>query len=64
MGGKTPREWVLEIACGREYGAREEVIEMIDDDTGTTYVRDRVNHSITLETQGSGPEAGSPRDAG
>jgi hypothetical protein len=44
--------------------AREEVIEMTDDDTGTTYVRDRVNHSITLETQGSGPEAGSPRDAG
>ena len=44
--------------------AREEVIEMTDDDTGTTYVRDRVNHSITLETQGSGPEAGSSRDAG
>jgi hypothetical protein len=43
---------------------REEVIEMTDDDTGTTYVRDRVNHSITLETRGSGPEAGSPRDAG
>ena len=43
---------------------REEVIEMIDDDTGTTYVCDRVNHSITLETQGSVPEAGSSRDAG
>jgi hypothetical protein len=41
---------------------REEVIEMTDDDT--TYVRDRVDYSITLETQGSGPEAGSPRDAG
>lgn len=43
---------------------REEVIEMADDDTGTTYVRDRVNDSITLETQGSGPEARSVRDAG
>jgi hypothetical protein len=42
---------------------REEVIEMTDDDTGTTYVRERVKHSITLETQGSGPEAGSPRSA-
>jgi hypothetical protein len=42
----------------------EEVIEMTDDDTGTTYVRDRVNHSITLETQGGGPEARSIRGAG
>jgi hypothetical protein len=43
---------------------REEVIEMTDDDTGTTYVRDRVNDSITLETQGGGPEATSIRSAG
>jgi hypothetical protein len=44
---------------------REEVIEMADDDTGTTtYVRDRGNDSITLETQGSGPEARSVRGAG
>jgi hypothetical protein len=43
---------------------REEVIEMTDDDTGTTYVRNRGNDSITLETQGSGLGARSVRGAG
>ena len=42
----------------------KEVIEMTDDEPGTTRVLYYVNDSITLETEGSGPEGRSPRDAG
>jgi len=42
----------------------KEVVEMTEDDTGTTRVRTLLDRSITLDMQGSVPKAESPPGAG